>query len=268
MCTIIIAHNVNDKYPLIVGANRDEFYDRPSQEPDFLQLLPLAVVAPKDLRLGGTWIGAAQGGWFVGLTNQDDVDLMIDKKSRGEVVRDCLLMSDHRTVAKYLNSLNPKDYNPFNLVFGRPGALFLCRVHHDKEIDLEIIPEGVTVVTNDCNASQRYLRREQRAGAGTSFIWNDDDKHQIVNSLKHTLSRHDNDTYQSLCVHDENLNFGTKSSTAILITPDGDVDYYHSEGHPCSSSEFKHYHHLMSLDFSDLKSNISEITDDDILSIE
>lgn len=271
MCTLIVVHNVHDKYPLIIGANRDEAYDRPSEEPDLIQVLPLAIVAPKDVRNGGTWMGAAQGGWFVGLTNQDNGEgLIMGKKSRGEVVRDVLLLGDHRAATRYLVGLNPNDYNPFNLVFGRVGVLFLCRIHPDVPIDLEAIPDGVTVVANDCTSSAKYQRREARARKGALLVINGDSEDDIVNKLEATLSSHDggDDPYQSLCVHDEEHCFGTKSSSVVLVTKEGDIDYFHSEGHLCESAGLSLNRHLMSLDFEELEPELTELTDEDIEAIE
>lgn len=270
MCTLIVVHQVHGKYPLIIGANRDEAYDRPSEEPDLIQILPLAVVAPKDLRGGGTWMGAAQGGWFVGLTNQDAGDLIMDKQSRGAVVRECLLLGDHRQATRFLVGLDPHDYNPFNLVFGRPGAMFLCRVHHDRAIDLEIIPSGVTVVANDCSGDGRYRRRENRATVGALAIQEDDSEDELVSKLEKTLSSHDGgkDPYQSLCVHDDERRYGTRSSSVVLVSKDGDIDYFHSEGHLCTSAGLSLNRHLMSLDLDEELAELGELTDEDIESIE
>lgn len=270
MCTLIVVHNVHDKYPLIIGANRDEHYDRPSEEPDLIQVLPLAVVAPKDLRGGGTWMGAAQGGWFVGLTNQDAGELIMDKKSRGQVVKDVLLLGDHRLATRYLVGLDPQDFNPFNLVFGRPGAMFLCRIHPGLPIDLEIIPTGVTVVANDCTEAGKYRRRENRATVGALSIYEDDSEDDIVNKLERTLMSHDggDDPYQSLCVHDDAHRFGTRSSSVVLVSKDGDIDYFHSEGHLCTSAGLSLHRHLMSLDLDELEPALEELTDEDIESIE
>lgn len=270
MCTLIVVHQAHDRYPLIIGANRDEAYDRPSEEPDLLQILPLAIVAPRDKLNGGTWMGAAQGGWFVGLTNQDAGPLVMGKRSRGEVVRDVLLLGDHRQAARYLAAINPRDYNPFNLVFGRPGAMFLCRVHHDRAIDLEIIPPGVTVVANDCTDATRYRRRENRALVGALAIEADDSEDAVINKLEDTLKSHDGgkDPYQSLCVHDDEHKFGTKSSSLVLVSKEGDIDYFHSEGHLCTSAGLSLSRHLMSLDLDELEPELGLLTDEDIESIE
>lgn len=265
MCTLIIVHQVHDKFPLIIGANRDEELGRPSDEPDMIQVLPVAVIAPRDRLNGGTWMGAAQGGWVVAMTNQDAGDLVMGKKSRGQVIRDLLLLGDHRQVARYLAAIDPRDFNPFNIAFGRPGAMFLCRVHEGIAIDMEIIPQGVTVVANDCTNERRYQRRENRATVGALAIENGDSEDQIVNKLEDTLKSHDggSDPFQSLCVHDDKHNWGTKSSSVILVSNEGDIDYFHSEGHLCESAGLSLKHHLISIDFEDLEQEI-ELTDDDI----
>lgn len=216
-------------------------------------------------------MGAAQGGWFVGLTNQDAGPLLMDKKSRGHVVRDVLLLGDHRQATRYLAGLDPRDFNPFNLVFGRHGALFLCRVHHDRPIDLEIIPPGVTVVANDCSGTNKYRRRENRACAGACALEDGDNEDTIVTKLENTLKSHDGgkDPYQSLCVHDDARGFGTRSSSAVLISRDGDVDYFHSEGHLCCSAGLRPVKHLMSIDFDDMiEPTLEGLSDEDIESIE
>lgn len=255
MCTLIIVHEVHNKYPLIVAANRDEHADRPTIGPALIQDVPFSVVAPRDLVNHGTWIGAGSGGWFVGLTNQDTGErLIMDKKSRGAVVHDLLMLGNHCLATRYLVALNPNDFNPFNVVFGRPGAMFLCRIHPDVPMDLTIIDKGVTVVTNDCIAL-KYRTKECKAELGAAKINVDDAQDVIISKLKKTLSSHagDSDPYQSLCVHDSRNSWKTRSSTIAMATNDGCVDYFHSEGNPCESAGFALTHQLLSIDFSDLE---------------
>ncbi len=249
MCTLIILQGVSERYPLIVAANRDEFYDRPSHGPELLQVLPLAVIAPKDMRAGGTWMGAAQGGWFVGLTNQDDGVHVEEKKSRGDVVRDVLLTCDHRAAARYLAALDLNDYNSFNLVFGRPGALFLARAHRGFPIDLEPITRDITVVSNDC-AGTAYQRKGQRGAELAAAVCTDDTDASLMRKLAAVLADHDireDGPYQALCVHDEGRGFGTRSSAVVLFSASGDVTYYHSEGHPCTSTGYRFCRRLYNL---------------------
>lgn len=68
MCVAAIAWHAHPDWPLVAIGNRDEFHERPAE--------PLAVwedgsgiMAGRDLQSGGTWLGVAQGGRFVLVTN-------------------------------------------------------------------------------------------------------------------------------------------------------------------------------------------------------
>lgn len=254
MCTVIVLNEFHPDYPLIVAANRDEHYYRPSEAPDIVQVLPLAAVAPTDKVKGGTWFGAAQGGWVVCVTNQDDGQTIPNKKSRGTVVKDCLLLGDHRATAKYLVGLNVNDFNPFNLVFGRPGAMFLCKMHHDKSIELDIIPQGITVITSDTNDLSTYAHRVEVATRAAELIRDQDDENAIVTKLEEALRDHTSSTglNDSMCVHDDQNKFGTVSSSLVTVSKNGDVTYHYSEGAPCCSAGLSPVHHLLGLDVAEL----------------
>ncbi len=58
-------------YPLVVAANRDEFYHRPSTSPTAICSDPL-IVAPRDLEAGGTWFGVNGKGLVAAITNIPD----------------------------------------------------------------------------------------------------------------------------------------------------------------------------------------------------
>ena len=72
MCTLILLDRVVPEFPVVVAANRDEFYARPAAPP--ARFVPgdgkLAFVAPQDLEAGGTWMGLNSNSVFVGLTNR------------------------------------------------------------------------------------------------------------------------------------------------------------------------------------------------------
>ena len=71
MCLILAAYHCHRDYPLIVAANRDEFYHRPAVAarfwPDQADLL-----AGKDLTAGGTWMGITRKRRFAAVTNYRD----------------------------------------------------------------------------------------------------------------------------------------------------------------------------------------------------
>jgi uncharacterized protein with NRDE domain len=71
MCMVLWASDCHDKYKLVVAANRDEFYQRPTLPADFWPENP-AILAGKDMKHGGTWMGITINGRFATLTNFRD----------------------------------------------------------------------------------------------------------------------------------------------------------------------------------------------------
>ncbi|MDZ5813317.1 NRDE family protein, partial [Halorubrum sp. AD140] len=89
MCTLTLAWRAFGDAPVALAATRDEALDRPS-EPPALRNGDVRYVAPRDAEAGGTWIGVAEDGLVVAVTNRWlDADREGDR-SRGLLVRDCL----------------------------------------------------------------------------------------------------------------------------------------------------------------------------------
>ena len=89
MCTLIVIHRSVPGRPLIVAANRDEYHDRPAEGPSLRRNEPGYIVAPKDVRAGGTWLGVNGQGVFAALTNLRNPNPAgpdLHRSSRGEVV--------------------------------------------------------------------------------------------------------------------------------------------------------------------------------------
>lgn len=86
MCLILFAYKVHPKYRLIVAANRDEFYARPTEPAHFWHDHPY-LLAGRDLEKMGTWMGVNTSGKFSALTNyRNPKELTEGKRSRGELV--------------------------------------------------------------------------------------------------------------------------------------------------------------------------------------
>ena len=91
MCLIAFAWKVHPEYSLLVGANRDEWHDRPTAPAAWWDDYP-QILAGRDLRAGGTWLGVSRSGRFAALTNfRDPSNRKSDAPSRGMLVRDFLL---------------------------------------------------------------------------------------------------------------------------------------------------------------------------------
>ncbi len=133
MCLIFVAVEAHPKYRLIIAANRDEFYDRPSAPASFWSDAPW-LLAGRDLRAGGTWLGVTRNGRFAALTNYRDPESnRVTAPSRGHLVSDFLLGAMES--ADYLAHLCPNahQYNGFNLLAGQ-GADLHCYSSSTGEI--------------------------------------------------------------------------------------------------------------------------------------
>ena len=62
MCVIYLAYEQHPEYPLILLANRDEFYERPTAPAGFWTDFP-QIYGGRDLVRGGTWLGVAKPGF-------------------------------------------------------------------------------------------------------------------------------------------------------------------------------------------------------------
>lgn len=124
MCLILLAWHSHPDYPLVVAANRDEFFARPTAGAGFWEDAP-QVLAGRDLQAGGTWLGATRSGRFAALTNfRDPARNKSGVPSRGQLVSGFL--SGTESAAEYLRELESiaDRYNGFNLVFGDLGGLW------------------------------------------------------------------------------------------------------------------------------------------------
>src|SRR3989304_1370559 len=88
MCTLIALYRVVSGYDLIVGMNRDEERTRPSWPPQLIEGTP-KIVAPRDARAGGTWIGMNEQGLITALSNRRG-KISETAKSRGLLILEVL----------------------------------------------------------------------------------------------------------------------------------------------------------------------------------
>lgn len=119
MCLILFAVDAHPRYPLVIAANRDEFYDRPTSLADWWEDAP-EVLAGRDLRSGGSWMGVTREGRWAAVTNfREATGDHPDALSRGALVSDYL--RGDTPPGAYLAGLQPRAdrFNGFNLLVGQ-----------------------------------------------------------------------------------------------------------------------------------------------------
>jgi uncharacterized protein with NRDE domain len=119
VCLVAFAINTSARWPLVIAANRDEFWERPT--------LPLghwhsatgqAIIAGRDLRAGGTWLGISPGGRVAFLTNVREAQPAAAPCSRGELVTRWLESSADAGEFALALEHDGAAYGGFNLVLG------------------------------------------------------------------------------------------------------------------------------------------------------
>jgi len=143
MCFVLIALQAHPRYPLIVLANRDEFYERPT-EPMHEWPEPDGLIAGKDLKSGGTWMGVDKtSGKLALVTNFREPEVRAGERSRGLLVLD-FFRSDMDTFERQLFQQS-ESYSGFNLLYGTPHDL---RYHSNRGRQAERISPGVHGLSN------------------------------------------------------------------------------------------------------------------------
>jgi uncharacterized protein with NRDE domain len=149
MCLITLSWQPASPVPLVIAANRDEFYARPAVG---LHHWPgQGILAGQDLQAGGTWLGLGVGTTagqirLAALTNYRDIaNHKVDAASRGHITSSFLNSSVSAT--DYLQTLvsNTKLYNPFNLILFDGHDLMGFESRHAR---LFALPAGITSVSN------------------------------------------------------------------------------------------------------------------------
>lgn len=145
MCLLLIGINSNPSFKLIIAANRDEFYDRPTLPAHYWDSNP-SILAGKDLKAGGTWLGITTSGKFAALTNfREGLKQKNNAPSRGLLTLNFL--NNELPASVYINSVQKQsdEYDGFNLILGNAQALYYLS---NKQNDIEKLEDGIYGLSN------------------------------------------------------------------------------------------------------------------------
>jgi len=232
MCTLIALHRCFPEAPLVIAANRDEYLDRPAEGPSLRRAGERAILAPRDLRAGGTWWGLNDRGLFAALTNRPTRALDASRRSRGLLVTDALADGSAARAAERLARLPARAYNPFNL--------FLCDdedalvvVYEDKPSLMALSPGPHVIGNADPDTRRvpkvaRLLGEVERVAAGRS--------HDALEALAGVCRVHGAGAtpLEDTCIHAGG--YGTRSSTLLQRGECGEADRLRfADGPPCQT---------------------------------
>ncbi|MFZ3130111.1 MAG: NRDE family protein [Desulfosporosinus sp.] len=225
MCLLFFAYDCHPRYRLILAANRDEYYQRPTDFAQFWETHPW-VLAGRDLEMLGTWMGITRSGRFAALTNFRDPSAKItDPKSRGKLVSNFLCSTE--SPEQYMSEVAKQrtDYNPFNLLVGDSAKIFYFNKQSAQAL---VLKPGIYGLSNHLldtpwpkvrkskQALTNYLKNRKLIEPQYLFeILADQELAQDHELPKTGISQEKEKFLSSIFIR--GTDYGTRSSTVLLI---------------------------------------------------
>lgn len=144
MCLLAVQYRLVPESPILVAANREEYYDRPSLPPSIQSGKP-RVLCGIDQRAGGSWLGVNQAGVFVGICNRTTAAPLFGRRSRGLLALDLMRCgSARKALDKAMGELERTQYEGCNIVLvdGRDGYV----IHADEQVEVVEMQQGLNII--------------------------------------------------------------------------------------------------------------------------
>jgi uncharacterized protein with NRDE domain len=168
MCTIAILLEVVTGAPLVVAANRDELYARPTRPPESLGD---GIAGGVDVLSGGTWLAIRRDGRFAAVTNQRALATVPPGlRSRGLAVRELAAAEDADAAEAYVAALDPTLYASMNLVWGDARGVAIAYARREGTLEIEQLPPGIHVLCNDRLGAEGFPRGDRLHDAIAALI--------------------------------------------------------------------------------------------------
>jgi uncharacterized protein with NRDE domain len=231
MCLILFAFKQHPDYPLLVIANRDEFYGRPTQSAEWWQDHP-DILAGRDLQAGGTWLGVNRSGRFAAVTNVREPGAMSPgEKSRGELPTGFL--SEDLEPQAYLETIQKQadQYSGFNLLAGDQNQLWFLS---NRQTSIRAVEPGFYGICNGqfdepwpkLKSGREALRNLLKGPFTTEQLMSilTDDSTAAPDQLPQTgVSTEIEHLLSSRFIRSDN--YGTRASTLVLFHANNKVEF-------------------------------------------
>jgi len=232
MCLLVLAWEVHSRYRLVVAANRDEFHERPTAAMAKWPA-PDELIAGRDLRAGGTWLGVDRRRRFGVVTNfRERQRPAPNAPSRGNLIPSYL--RGPAGPGEYLAALKPtaREYSGFNLLLADQMSLWYAS--NRAAGFAESLPAGIYGLSNEFLDTpwpklQRVRRRFDPWIAGSG-----QDPQELFDILADTTQAGVDEELPKTGLSSEweqllsspfvrNPEYGTRCSTVVLLARSGEV---------------------------------------------
>lgn len=216
MCLIAFSWNTHPQWRLVVAANRDEWRDRPAAPANWWHD-NRQILAGRDLKANGTWLGITRGGRFAALTNfRDPADRKSDAPTRGALVSDFL--AGTMTAEDYLSRLviDAHRYQGFNLIAGDVRDRLFC--FGSREGRFAAISPGVHALSNHM-LNEPWPKVSSAKLALEAALQAEMSGESHISSIYAILSNEDRAPDQALPDTGVGLEWERVLSPALIVTP-------------------------------------------------
>jgi Transport and Golgi organisation 2 len=226
MCLLALFYRVAEDAPVVVGANREEFYAR-GGEPPRLFAGSTPFVAGVDPAAGGTWFGVNARGVVIAVTNRPLSETPKTPRSRGLLVRDLLELPTAKQAADTAaHELDRKIYAGCNLLC--VDATHALVLHHGDWLRVRMLPPGLHLLAN------RDVNDESDERIGYAAHWLNERPYRFAEhclvALRQLCGLHE-PGMPAMCFRHEKG--GTVSSSLVALrTNFANSAYLHAQGPP------------------------------------
>ena len=233
MCLIVLAWRTQARFPLIVAANRDEYFLRPAAPAGFWDDHP-GVLAGRDLEAGGTWLGITLAGRFAALTNyRNPADKKTGAPSRGALVSEFL--TGKAAPKAYVQELEKRgsEYNGFGLLVGDAGSMYFLSNRGSHAVRVEPGVHGLSNHLLDTpwpkvekGKAKLAARLDQPFDAEAAFALLDDTERARDGELPSTGVSLELEERLSAIRIPAVGGYGTRCSTVLALGMDGKIEFH------------------------------------------
>jgi uncharacterized protein with NRDE domain len=254
MCLIALSYHQHPQYPLIIAANRDEHYERPTRAARFWDDKP-SILAGKDLQADGTWLGITKQGQWSALTNYRDPSIQRQNPpSRGKLPLNFLQNSQQPE--NYLTNVQAysEQFMGFNLL---AGSISQLGYYSNTMNEIQLLDPGLYALSNGlldtpwpkverAKSQLHKLVTEDKIAEEALFNLLQDEREAPDEQLPDTGIPKDIEKKVSP-IFIKSDGYGTRCSTVILVSSKGEVQFTERRFEPGTQQVADENHYQFSI---------------------